>query len=112
MREERCGKRERERERECVCVCEQVVGGRFVFNSSSRRQPSRPYALYKALTDEYYRQFRDATKHEFVFMDVAIDGKNAGKLVFEVGAVECAERTLGKISPNNLQSFLRLAAVY
>ncbi|XP_008261579.1 probable inactive peptidyl-prolyl cis-trans isomerase-like 6 isoform X3 [Oryctolagus cuniculus] len=49
----------------------------------------KPPALYDALTLDYSTQFLRDTKHDFVFLDIAIDSVPIGRLVFELYSDVC-----------------------
>ncbi|MBN3311107.1 PPIL6 protein, partial [Amia calva] len=44
----------------------------------------RPQALYLALAEDFYCKHLQSTKHTFVYMDVTIGEKTAGRLLFEL----------------------------
>ncbi|XP_049754439.1 probable inactive peptidyl-prolyl cis-trans isomerase-like 6 isoform X1 [Elephas maximus indicus] len=49
----------------------------------------KPFALYEALTLDYSSEFLRNTKHDFVFLDVAIDYYPVGRLIFELYCDVC-----------------------
>jgi peptidyl-prolyl cis-trans isomerase-like 6 len=50
---------------------------------------SRPLPLYAAMAAERYAAYKAASKHVFVFFDMAVAGEPAGRLVFELLADVC-----------------------
>ncbi|KAM4633455.1 putative inactive peptidyl-prolyl cis-trans isomerase-like 6 [Polymixia lowei] len=50
---------------------------------------TRPHAVYQALTEEYYSKHLHKTGHNFVFMDIEIQGELGGRLLFELFSDVC-----------------------
>uniref|UniRef100_A0A8C9AQT4 Probable inactive peptidyl-prolyl cis-trans isomerase-like 6 n=1 Tax=Prolemur simus TaxID=1328070 RepID=A0A8C9AQT4_PROSS len=49
----------------------------------------KPSALYEALTLDYSAKFLRDTKHDFVFLDIAINFSSVGRLIFELYCDVC-----------------------
>ncbi|KAM8953017.1 putative inactive peptidyl-prolyl cis-trans isomerase-like 6 [Pelodytes ibericus] len=49
----------------------------------------RPLPLYKALAEDFYSKHMKATKHVFVYLDIAIQEEHIGRLLFELFSDMC-----------------------
>lgn len=50
---------------------------------------TRPTAFYKAFAVDYYSKYLQKTGHQFVFMDIEIEGEKVGRLLFELFSDVC-----------------------
>ncbi|KAM4522469.1 putative inactive peptidyl-prolyl cis-trans isomerase-like 6 [Odontesthes bonariensis] len=50
---------------------------------------TRPQDFYKAITEDYYTQHLQKTRHQFVFMEIEIAGEAVGRLMFELFSDLC-----------------------
>ncbi|CAH2252238.1 peptidyl-prolyl cis-trans isomerase-like 6 [Pelobates cultripes] len=58
-------------------------------NTSWGYRDYRPLALYKALADDDYTKYMKARKHVFVYLDIDIQEKPIGRLLFELFSDMC-----------------------
>ncbi|XP_078398696.1 putative inactive peptidyl-prolyl cis-trans isomerase-like 6 isoform X2 [Cetorhinus maximus] len=49
----------------------------------------RPQALYDAIAEDFYSEYLKGIQHTFVYMDISIDQKPIGKLLFELFTDVC-----------------------
>ncbi|XP_073531937.1 probable inactive peptidyl-prolyl cis-trans isomerase-like 6 [Phyllobates terribilis] len=49
----------------------------------------RPLALYKALAEDFYTKYMRSTKHMLVYLDIAVQDKLIGRLLFELFSDLC-----------------------
>ncbi|KAK3749563.1 hypothetical protein QZH41_019708, partial [Actinostola sp. cb2023] len=71
-----------------VFIDGQLVGGREDFLKLASEiynyQDFRPLPLWHAMAKESYKNHLINTKHEFVFMEIAVGDKNIGKMLIEL----------------------------
>ncbi|XP_075056737.1 putative inactive peptidyl-prolyl cis-trans isomerase-like 6 isoform X1 [Mixophyes fleayi] len=69
------------------------VDGQFIGDENTLRiwandmwgyKDYRPLPLYKALAEDFYTKYMKGTKHVFVYIDIAIQDKPIGRLLFEL----------------------------
>ncbi|KAM4694140.1 putative inactive peptidyl-prolyl cis-trans isomerase-like 6 [Discoglossus pictus] len=73
----------------------------------------RPLALYKAMAEDSYSKYLESTNHVFVYLDIAIQEKPVGRLVFELFTDLCPKtcenfKTLCTGTAGTSQSGLKL----
>ncbi|XP_031558877.1 probable inactive peptidyl-prolyl cis-trans isomerase-like 6 [Actinia tenebrosa] len=71
-----------------IFINEEVVGGKDEFlkwaNDNYNYQDFRPLPLWYAMAKESYKNHLIDTKHEFVYMDIAVGDEKIGKLIIEL----------------------------
>eukprot|EP01116_Phalansterium_solitarium_P002386 TRINITY_DN12382_c0_g1_i1.p1 TRINITY_DN12382_c0_g1~~TRINITY_DN12382_c0_g1_i1.p1 ORF type:complete len:288 (+),score=121.16 TRINITY_DN12382_c0_g1_i1:47-910(+) len=64
---------------------------------------TRPFPLYKALGSSAFKEFLDASKHTYFYLDISVGGTAAGRLIIELNEAAC---------PKTVGNFVGLAAKY